>query len=164
MILQQGIKRTKDPIILVHMSNESGASEAEAQAQLRYLQSVYSQQYELLQNEIATFTMALGSTQKNADLLENRDKISNSTILISGEGGAYIEASIKSIDRAIVYVGAGYLVEKSAEEAMEYLKTNAAKQEETMKRLVADRQRIEKELMDISFKLSAPPRAGVQSA
>ena len=79
------------------MAQENKPTAAEAQAQLRYLQNVYSQQYELIENEIATFAMAMGAIQKNMDMLESKERLSNSTILISGEGGAYIEASIKSV-------------------------------------------------------------------
>lgn len=137
------------------MAQENKPTAAEVQAQLRYLQSVYSQQYELLENEIATFTIAMGSVQKNLETLESRERLSNSTILISGEGGAYIEAGIKSLEKALVYVGAGYLVEKKVDEAKEYLKGNSKKQEETIRKLNAERQKIEKELMDISYRLSS---------
>lgn len=130
-------------------------SVAEAQAQLRYLQSVYSQQYELIENEIATFGIAMGAVQRNLDMLENKDRLSNSTVLINGEGGAYIEANIKSLSKVMVYIGAGYLVEKNVEEAETYLKSNSKKQEETMKKLLEDKQRVEKELVNISYKLSA---------
>lgn len=136
------------------MAEENKPTAAEAQAQLRYLQSIYSQQYELLENEIATFTMAMGSLHKNLETLENKDRLSNSKILVSGEGGAYIEASVKSLDKALVYIGAGYLVEKSIEDAKAYLKGNGSKQEETVKKLISERQKLEKEMMDVSYKLS----------
>lgn len=137
------------------MAQERRGSVAEAQAQLRYLQNVYSQQYELLENEIAAFTLAMGSVQKNIDILEGKGRLENSSILINGDGGVYIEASIKSISKVLVYIGAGYLIEKNAEEAKELLQTNSKKQEEAFRKLVSDRQRVEKELVDISYKLSA---------
>jgi prefoldin alpha subunit len=127
----------------------------EAQAQLRYLQNVYSQQYELLENEIATFTLAMASTQRNVDMLGSKARLENSNILINGETGVYLEAHIKKVDKAVIYVGAGYLVEKSLADAEEYLKTNVKKQEETFRKLVNERQKIEKELVDISYKLAA---------
>lgn len=136
------------------MAQDDRNAAAEAQAQLRYLQNIYSQQYEVIENEIATFGIAMGSVQRNIDLLEKKAKIENSNILINGEGGTYIEASIKSINKLIVYVGAGYLVEKGAEEAKDFLKGNEKKQEEALKRLIGDKQKIEKELVDISYKLS----------
>jgi len=146
------------------MAQDSNPSAAEAQAQLRYLQSVYSQQYELIENEIATFTIAMGAVQRNLEILESKDKLANSTILINGDGGAYIEASIKSVNKALVYVGAGYLVEKDAEAAMEFLKGNGKKQEDAIKKLISEKEKIEKELVDISYKLSAlsPEQSGIR--
>lgn len=136
------------------MAQQNQPSLEEAQAQLRYLQELYSQQYQLLENEIASFSMAIGTLNRNIELLENKDRLANSAILINAEGGAYIEASIKSMDRVMVYIGAGYLVEKGIEDAKLYLKGNSKKQEETFKKLAADKQKIEKELVDISYKLS----------
>lgn len=128
---------------------------AEAQAQLRYLQNVYSQQYELLENEIATFSLGMSSVQRNLDILDNKGTFANSNILINAEGGAYIEGSIKEIKKVIVYAGAGYLVEKNVEDAKEMMKETQKKQEETIKKLVGERQKLQNELMDISYKLSA---------
>jgi len=141
------------------MAQDKQPTPAEAQAELRYLQNVYSQQYQLIQNEINSFAVAMDSIQRNMELLKNKGRIANSTILVSGEGGAYIEASIKSVNKALVYVGAGYLVEKKAEEAEEYLSGNSKKQEELLKKLLTDKQKIEKELVDISYRLSALEQA-----
>jgi prefoldin alpha subunit len=137
------------------MAQENQQTIAEAQAQLRYLQGLYSQQYQLLDNEIASFSLAMATLSRNIEMLENKDRLANSTILINGEGGAYIEASIKSLNKVLVYIGAGYLVEKGTEDAKDYLKGNSKKQEDTLKKLVSDKQKIEKELVDISYKLSA---------
>jgi prefoldin alpha subunit len=133
---------------------DDNKSLADAQAQLRYLQNVYSQQFELLENEIATFSLAMNSVQRNLELLHNKNRLEKSKALINGDGGLYIEASISPLERVIMYVGAGYLVEKSPEEAKEFLQSNAKKQEEAAKKLTAERQKIEKQLFDIAYQLS----------
>jgi prefoldin alpha subunit len=127
----------------------------EIMMQLRYLQNVYSQHYEALENDVATYTIANTSLQRNIDLLENAVTLENSNIIISGEGGAYIPAKISKVDSVMTYVGAGYLVEKSVAESSEFLRKNQKKSEEFLNRLMSDKQRIERELMDISFKLNA---------
>lgn len=137
------------------MAQQNQPTAAEMQAQLRYLQNVYSQQYELLDNEIATFAMAISSVEKSLSTLENKERLSNSTVLINGEGGIYLEAGIKSLEKVLVYVGAGYVVEKDTSGAIEYLKENARQQGEAMRKLSADKQKISGELVDISYKLAA---------
>lgn len=123
--------------------------------QLRYLQNIYSQQYEAIENDIATYTIANTSLQRNIDLLEHSGSIENSNIIISGEGGAYIPAKISKVDKVMTYVGAGYMIEKSVADAAAFLRANQKSSEAFLNRLVSDKQRIEKELIDISFKMNA---------
>lgn len=144
------------------MQGDSKASLAEIQAQLRYLQNIYTQQYDALVNEMATFSIAMGGMQRNIEMLERKDGIKNSNILISGEGGAYLEAKLGKMEKAVVYVGAGYLVEKEVEGAKQFLKDNYKKQEETMRKLSAERARMEKELVDIAYKLSMMGQGAAQ--
>jgi prefoldin alpha subunit len=127
----------------------------EAVAQLRYLQNIYSQQYEFLENEIATYSLALNSMRRNSELIENTSRLSNSKILVNGEAGMYFEAGVGIMEKVIAYVGAGYLVEKSLEEAKEFAKSNERRSEEGLRKLISDKQKVEKELMDISYKLSS---------
>ncbi len=136
------------------MQGDSKASADEVLAQLRYLQTIYTQQYDVLANEMATFSLALGALQRNIEMLEKKAVLENSNVLMSGEGGAYIKAKIEKMEKALVYVGGGYLVEKDTEEAKQFLKDNYKKQEDTLKKLSTERTRIEKELVDIAYKLS----------
>jgi|SRR5271157_3115223 len=122
---------------------------------LIYLQNVYTQQYEAITNELTTFGIAQGSLQRSLDLLGRKDDVRNAGVLLSVEGGSYIEASIKGIDRVITYVGAGYLVEKDVEGAKAYIGRNVASSDEAIKRLAADRKKIGDELMRIQYAIEA---------
>ena len=53
--------------------------------QLRYLQELYGQQYENLENNIATYTMANTSLQRNISLLEKSKSVEGSNVMIGGE-------------------------------------------------------------------------------
>ncbi|MCL5100421.1 MAG: prefoldin subunit alpha [Candidatus Marsarchaeota archaeon] len=127
---------------------------SEAVMQLRYLQNVYSQQYEIVENEIANYSMALNSLSNSKLMLDNIKKLENSNTLINCDGGTYIEASIKSINKVITYIGAGYLVEKNVEEATVFVSESSKKNEDVIKKLVTEKQRLQNELVDISYKLS----------
>ena len=136
------------------MAEEQKMDPQEIMMQLKYLQNIYGQQYEALENDIATYTVANNSMQRNLDLLERSDSIQNSNIIISGEGGAYIPAKMGKMDYVITYVGAGYMVDMNVQDAAVFMRANQKKSEEFLNRLVSERQRVERELMDISFKMN----------
>ncbi len=137
------------------MPQEQKLDPQEIMMQLQYLQNIYSQQYQAIENDVATYTIANTSLQRNIDLLDHASELENSNIIISGEAGAYIPAKVSKVDMVMTYVGAGYLVEKSVADASAFLRANQKKGEEFLNRLLSDKQRIERELMDISFKMNA---------
>ena len=121
--------------------------------QLRYLQSLYIQEYENLLNEITNYNLVYNATQRNIDVLENLGMLESSNILLNLEGGTYIEAKLNKVDKALVYVGSGYLIEKSIDEAKAFLKQNKQKGEELIKELNKRKEEIEKNLIDVAFEL-----------
>ncbi|VVB77036.1 Prefoldin subunit alpha [uncultured archaeon] len=133
-------------------SHEHGSAQEEFN-RLVYLQNAYNQQYEAITRELSNYGMAHAALQRNVELLDRKDEMKGSGILVNAEGGTYIEANVKAIDKVMTYVGAGYLVEKKVDEAKSYLKKNIENEEEIMKRLAADGQKIEGELMKIHYSL-----------
>lgn len=132
---------------------EERAKEEEL-ARLAYMEDLYSQQYSAIMNEIATFGMAQGAVQRNLELLEKMNQIKGS-ILLNGEGGTYIEANVKSLSRILAYVGAGYLVESDAEKAKTFLKGGLEKGNESIKKLVDEKRRLEDEILKIRYSIEA---------
>ncbi len=141
------------------MAAEMSNKEEEAN-RLFYLQNLYNQQYEALMNEITTFGMAQAAIERNLTLLEKKDELKGSNILVSGEGGTYIEADIKDIKKVMTYVGAGYLIEKDIEQAREFLKKSAEVSKSTIGRMIQDKQKLENELMRIQFAIETMQQGG----
>ncbi len=121
--------------------------------QLRYLQELYGQQYESLQNNIATYTMANTALQRNISLIERSKSVEGSSVMIGGESGAYIPAKVQKVDTVLTYVGGGYMVDKSTEKALVFLRENQKRGEELIGRLVAEKQKLERELIDVQYKI-----------
>ncbi len=136
-------------------SESATKNEENAYAQLRYLQNMYSQQYELLEEQIATYSVSLDSIRKGADFLGKTGQANKSKTLVSVGGGAYVEAAFPEIKATLVYVGAGYLVEKGVSEAKEYVEANQKKQELLLGKLDAERRRLQGELINLSYKLES---------
>ncbi len=125
----------------------------DAYAQLRYLQNAYSQQYELIEEQMATYSISLESVRKGIEFLADAKKASNTKTLINIGGGAYTLASFPEIKSILVYVGAGYLVEQSLDVAKEYVDNGRKKQEETLRKLDNERKKLQGELMGIAYKM-----------
>ncbi|MDE1860096.1 MAG: prefoldin subunit alpha [Candidatus Micrarchaeota archaeon] len=123
--------------------------------QLQYLQQIYSQQYQALEDNIATYTIAQSSLRNNIELLGKSDMVKGTNILIDCEGGTYIDGRIADMKRVLVYIGAGYMVEKKVPQAIEFLKENEAKGEQLLNRLTADKRKVEGELIEIAYKMTA---------
>lgn len=123
--------------------------------QLRYLQGLYGQQYENLENNIATYNLANSSLQRNIEMLEKSKSMEGSNIMIGGEGGAYMSAKVSKTDRIITYVGGGYMVEKSVEEALSFLRENEKRGVEMLSKLLSEKKQIEKDLLDVQYKMNS---------
>ncbi len=124
-------------------------------AQLQYLQNVYTQRYDILNEQIATYNIAKEAVLRNIDMINRASSMDNKTILLNADGGAYIEANIKKLDKMITYVGASYLVEKPLAEAKDFLQNTVKGGDAAVSKLIEERRKVEKELFDISYKLAA---------
>ncbi|MDE1823480.1 MAG: hypothetical protein KGH50_04095 [Candidatus Micrarchaeota archaeon] len=125
----------------------------ELYVQLQYLQNLYSQQYDYIEENLASYTIANNSVRRSIELLSGADSVKNSKVLMSPDAGIYMEASIGELRSIITYVGAGYLVEKSVEDAKAFMEQNQRKGEEVLMKLVSDKQKLEKELLDINYRM-----------
>ena len=124
-------------------------------AQLQYLQNVYTQRYDILNEQIATYNIAKEAVLRNIDMINRASSMDNKAILLNADGGAYIEANIKKLDKMITYVGASYLVEKPLAEAKDFLQNTVKGGDAAVSKLIEERRKVEKELFDISYKLAA---------
>jgi prefoldin alpha subunit len=137
------------------MAGEQPRNANEIIMQLRYLQGLYNQQYENLENNIATYTLANTSLQRNIELLQKSDSMAGSEIMISGEGGAYLPAKLSKSESVLTYVGGGYMIENNKDKALGFLSENLRRGEEMLNRLISEKQKVEKDLIDIQYKLNA---------
>jgi len=127
----------------------------EAVNQLRYLQSIYTQEYEAVLNDLSSYTLAYNAIERNIEVLEKLNILEGANVLLNLEAGTYVEAKVSNIKNAMTYVGSGYLVEKSVEDAKEFLSSSAKRQEVLLKQIAEQKNKIEKELINIAFELES---------
>ncbi|MEM0201310.1 MAG: prefoldin subunit alpha [Candidatus Micrarchaeaceae archaeon] len=138
-----------------NMGKSKNSSAQEAINQLRYLQNVYSQQYELLENQISTYTISIDAILKGVEALEKITISEKNKTLINTGPGVYMEGEITNTKTTLTYVGAGYLIEKTISEAKEFIELNKKKQEEVLKKLLLEKSKLQNELIDIMYKLES---------
>ncbi len=126
--------------------------------QLKYMQGVYGQEYEALAANINSYVSLSAMMSRNIEFIENVERVKGSNMLLNLEAGTYIEVKASNTDKVFTYVGFGYVVEKSKDEARAFLEENKKKTDEIVKKLAADREKIETELMNIELKLNSMPR------
>jgi prefoldin alpha subunit len=129
--------------------------------QLQYLQQVYSQQYEVLNQSIDSYTAMQAVLNGNIEIIDNGKHLDNKQIFVGTEGGMYISAESKPLKSVITYIGAGYLVEQNLEDAKQFFQDKVTKGEELIKKLVAQRQKIRDELADINYRIGAIQSQGL---
>ncbi|MDE1825872.1 MAG: prefoldin subunit alpha [Candidatus Micrarchaeota archaeon] len=123
--------------------------------QLKYLYDAYTRQYEAIVGEISNYLMISAAYERNLEALSKLDIVQNSNMLVSLEAGTFMQVDVKEVKGLITNVGAGYMVEKSTAEAKEFLSKNSAKIQESISALVMQRQKVEKEVLDLSFRINA---------
>ncbi|MGI0141426.1 MAG: prefoldin subunit alpha [Candidatus Micrarchaeales archaeon] len=123
--------------------------------QLRYLYSMYTREYEALGGEISNYMNVGAAFERNIEVLNKVSMVENSKVLLNLEGGTFIETDTKQVKSVMTNVGAGYLVEKNVDDAKVFLDTNYKKIQESVQELMLQRQRMEKEILDLSEKINA---------
>ncbi len=136
-------------------NKDNNAYTRDAINQLRYLQNVYSQQYEVLENQISTYTMSIDAILKGVEALEKATTAEKSKTLINTGPGVYMEGEITNNKTTLTYVGAGYLIEKTVAQAKEFIELNKKKQEEVLKKLLSEKSKLQSELIDVMYKLES---------
>ncbi len=136
-------------------NKDNNVSSRDAINQLRYLQNVYSQQYEVLENQISTYSISIDAILKGIEALDKATKSEKSKTLINTGPGVYMEGEITNNKTTLTYIGAGYLVEKTIAEAKEFIETNKKKQEEVLKKLLSEKTKLQSELIDVMYKLES---------
>ncbi len=131
------------------------ASEEISPEQLSYMRNIYMQEYEAVVSNINNYSLVANTVERNIEFISSLEKIKDKSMLLSLEAGTYIEVRPKNTDTVFTYVGFGYMIEKSREEAKKFLENSKKKTDDVIKKLNTDRERLETELVNIELQLNA---------
>lgn len=123
-------------------------------AQLQYLHEIYVQQYGGIMNELERYSSVAESFSRSTETIEKIGSVENSSILLGIDAGAFVEVRSGTISKVITSVGAGYMVEKSVEEAKAFIKANADRSRDVVARLIKEKEKVEREIVNIEYRIS----------
>ncbi len=122
---------------------------------IRYLQDYYSGEYDTVIRSISSYNMLLASLNRTKETIKNAKKISDANILVSIDSNVFIGATTKAVDQVITSIGAGYFIEKSPDDAEQFVSGNIEKVSSNLKTLDKQRDALAKELYKLSISLSS---------
>lgn len=131
------------------------AQEELGEDQLRYMKDLYAQEYEAVLANMNNYIASSNTIARNMEFIEKLDWIKGKNMLLDLEAGTYIETRPGNVEKIFTYVGAGYMIEKSREDAKAFLAQNKKKTDDAVDKLNNDRERIEQQLVNIELKLNA---------
>lgn len=121
--------------------------------QLKYLYNVYTQEYETVREEMNSYMMVSAAFARNMEALNKIKTMENTNMLVGLDAGTFLEVHSKGIKSVITNVGAGYLVEKNVDDAKTFVESNSQRLQGSIAQLMAQKQKLEKEILDLSYKI-----------
>ncbi|MDO5843766.1 MAG: prefoldin subunit alpha [Methanocorpusculum sp.] len=130
------------------MATNTGKASLEQEAQsLQAYMNEYSQQFELMSQQLRFIETARAEALASVDAIEavSSSKGEVDSLLNLG-GGVSVRAKVTDTKRMIVGIGAGVSVEKSAEDAVSYLKDRVTEMDASAKRLAESLGKLEQQV------------------
>ncbi len=121
---------------------------------LRYMQSLYSQEYEAMIKNLSSFISAAGAMERSIEAVGGLEKMKGTDVLVSAEAGAYLSVNVAQTGKVLVYVGANYMVEKDVESAVAFLKTAYQKNARSIAELNKQRSALESEMIELDYRVA----------
>ena len=120
---------------------------------LSYLQQLYQNQYNALAQSINSALERLADLNNTRITLENMEKISGKPSLTQIGTDAYIFSTASTNQAVLVHVGAGYLAEKSIDDAKGFISKLIERDTAFVNSMVKNRSEVENALLKVSYRL-----------
>ncbi len=121
--------------------------------ELRYIQQIYQNQYAMTGNSINALLRELQELSSAQKTLESMDLVQGKETLTGIGGDFYLVGKIENPKKALVGIGAGYVVEKDIDSAKLHVAELIKKHTENLNNVTKSRKQIENALIEISYRL-----------
>jgi prefoldin alpha subunit len=124
-------------------------------SQLRYLQEIYGERYALINQEIKNRMGYLQELNNVSVSVNSLPEIAGKPTLNPIGADLYLFGTASREQKIIVGVGGGYLVEKSADEAKEFLSKVLSKHEKAVSELMKEKETLENAMLEITYRIAS---------
>ncbi len=137
-----------------------GLEYREEVAELSYFQQLYQGQYEAVSRSINTALQMLGDMNNVKETLDRIGEVKGRNTLAPIGSGTYLHSKAEDVDSVVVGVGAGYLVEKSVDEAKQFVSAVIERQTVAINGMLKSKNDIENALLEVSLRLERLAKQG----
>lgn len=120
---------------------------------MRYLQQLYQNQYSAIINELNQMVGHLGELNAAAKTLENCDVIEGKGMMMHIGANIYINTSAAKLDKVLVSVGGGWIVEKVLDDAKRYIGGRTEKVTGMYNKLSRNKKELETAIIEVSQRM-----------
>lgn len=125
----------------------------ESVEELKYLQQIYQNQYTLVAQQINSTLELIRQLESAHSTIEHMDAVKGRQGLVPIGADAFISGKIDEAGSVLVGIGAGYLVEKSMDEAKQFFSKFNEQEMQEVNRLMKAKAELENAMIEISYKI-----------
>jgi prefoldin alpha subunit len=114
---------------------------------------MYQERYNEISESINRTLESIDLINNGRELLKENKMLKNGNALLNVGGGLYVSSKITDEEKFITEIGAGLLIENSAQDSDEILKRRLEKNTAVLDRLMKDKKQAEGIIYDITYKL-----------
>lgn len=117
---------------------------------LMVLAEQYKAQLDQLDTQMSYIQQAINEYNKSKITIDNiSEKEKNSDVILPIGGGSYIDAKAKNPKKILFDVGAGYIIEKDADDAIKKIDSRIKELEKNMQKIGEIREKTENEATEV---------------
>jgi prefoldin alpha subunit len=122
--------------------------------ELQYTLQAYQERYNIISDQIKGMLETIESFSAAQEALKNPNRLKGKNALLNIGGNLYVDTKINDPEKIVVGIGAGLIIEKSADGANEILNKRLERNSDVLNKLMQERKQIEGIIYDLSYKIN----------
>ncbi len=137
------------------MEQPHGHSREEELYTLSYMQQLYQNQYNELASAINRNVQYLNELAALKKTLDESALVDGKEVLVDLGANAYLSSRVKKLESVLIDIGAGYIVEKSVEDAKLFVDSRTDRSTQSFNGLVKSRNELRDAILEVARRIDA---------
>ncbi len=121
--------------------------------ELQYVHQLYQSQYQLLNQEMNNKLEGLRQIAEAQKALENANEFKDKNTLIHVGAAVYMHGKLENLEKILVAVGSGYLIEKDIDAAKLHISKLLDKESKALDKMAKSKRELESAMIEISYRI-----------